>query len=88
MIVNTFHECQAARRYKIVHTVARVLGLRAKSYMYVNKRILAPMVRVGTVPLRLLAIGYGADLVYSPELIAKKLAKSKRFENSLAERVF
>ena len=32
---------------------------------YTNKNILAPMVRIGTLPTRLLALDYGADLVYS-----------------------
>ena len=32
---------------------------------YSNKNILAPMVRIGTLPTRLLALDYGADLVYS-----------------------
>ena len=32
---------------------------------YSNKVILAPMVRIGTLPTRLLASRYGADLVYS-----------------------
>jgi hypothetical protein len=36
---------------------------------------LAPMVRVGTLPSRLLALRYGADLVYSEELIDFRLAK-------------
>jgi len=31
---------------------------------YSNKLILAPMVRVGTLPLRLMALDYGADIVY------------------------
>ena len=31
---------------------------------YVNKLILAPMVRIGTLPMRLLALQYGADIVY------------------------
>lgn len=31
---------------------------------YRNKIILAPMVRVSTLPFRLLALEYGADLVY------------------------
>ena len=31
---------------------------------YNNKIILAPMVRIGTLPMRLLALHYGADLVY------------------------
>jgi tRNA-dihydrouridine synthase 2 len=50
---------------------------------YKNKIILAPMVRVGTLPLRLLALRHGADIVYSPELIAKKLKKTVRMENSM-----
>lgn len=29
-----------------------------------NKTALAPMVRVGTLPMRLLALDYGADIVY------------------------
>lgn len=29
-----------------------------------GKKILAPMVRVGTLPMRLLALDYGADIVY------------------------
>ena len=41
------------------------------------------MVRVGTLPLRLLALRYGADIVYSPELIAKKLLKTNRIENRI-----
>ena len=48
---------------------------------YANKMILAPMVRVGTLPMRLLALRYGADIVYSPEIIAQKLMKCKRVEN-------
>ena len=31
---------------------------------YANKVILAPMVRVCTLPMRLLALEYGADIVY------------------------
>ena len=35
---------------------------------YQGKRILAPMVRVGTLPMRLLALKYGADIVYAEVL--------------------
>ena len=31
---------------------------------YKNLKILAPMVRIGVLPMRLLALKYGADLVY------------------------
>ena len=40
--------------------------------------ILAPMVRLGTLPLRLLALERGAELVYSEEIVDAKLAKSAR----------
>ena len=35
------------------------------SLSYQGKIILAPMVRVGTLPMRLLALKYGADIVYA-----------------------
>ena len=37
---------------------------------YADKLILAPMVRVGTLPMRLLALEFGADIVYT-EVCAK-----------------
>jgi tRNA-dihydrouridine synthase 2 len=43
--------------------------------------ILAPMVRAGTLPLRLLALHYGARTTFSEELIAKKLMGCVRVEN-------
>lgn len=41
------------------------------------------MVRVGTLPSRLLALKYGADLVYTEELIDHKMVECKREENKL-----
>ena len=43
---------------------------------------LAPMVRAGVLPLRLLALDYGADVVYSDEIIDHKLVKSVRRVNA------
>ncbi|TPX47406.1 hypothetical protein SeMB42_g02376 [Synchytrium endobioticum] len=43
-----------------------------------RKRMLAPMVRVNTLPFRLLALEYGADIVFSPETIDRKLLKCTR----------
>lgn len=43
--------------------------------------ILAPMVRVGTLPMRLLALDYGADRVYTEELIDWKILRSVRKYN-------
>lgn len=48
---------------------------------YSNKIILAPMVRVGTLPTRLLALEMGADIVYTEELIDLRLIKCKRTVN-------
>lgn len=44
---------------------------------YTNKLCLAPMVRSGELPMRLLALKYGADLVWSPELVDKKSFNQK-----------
>jgi len=48
---------------------------------YRGKMILAPMVKVGTLPMRLLALEYGADIVYTEEIIDKRLLASDRIEN-------
>ncbi|RCK54498.1 tRNA-dihydrouridine(20) synthase [NAD(P)+] [Candida viswanathii] len=49
---------------------------------YTNKLCLAPMVRSGELPMRLLALKYGADLVWTPELVDKKIILSKRIINT------
>lgn len=50
--------------------------------MYTGKLCLAPMVRSGELPMRLMAIQYGADLVWSPEIIDRKIRLCTRVENS------
>ncbi|XP_017555542.1 tRNA-dihydrouridine(20) synthase [NAD(P)+]-like isoform X2 [Pygocentrus nattereri] len=52
-----------------------------------NKVILAPMVRVGTLPMRLLALDYGADIVYCEELIDLKMIQCERVVNDVLETV-
>lgn len=52
-----------------------------------NITALAPMVRVGTLPMRLLALDYGADVVYCEELIDIKMAKCERIVNDILETV-
>ncbi|XP_042897398.1 tRNA-dihydrouridine(20) synthase [NAD(P)+]-like isoform X2 [Parasteatoda tepidariorum] len=54
---------------------------------FTNKKILAPMVRVGTLPMRLLALECGADIVYTEEIIDYRLLKCKRVENKLLNTV-
>jgi len=48
---------------------------------YRGKLMLAPMVKVGTLPTRLLALHYGADIVYTEELIDWRLLRTERIEN-------
>lgn len=48
---------------------------------YRAKFVLAPMVRIGELPTRLLALKYGADLVWGPEIIDKKLLTCERSYN-------
>ena len=50
---------------------------------YRGKMILAPMVKVGTLPMRLLALEYGADIVYTEEIIDMRLLASERVENKI-----
>lgn len=45
---------------------------------YCNKVMLAPMVRGSLLPMRMLALRYGADLVYTDELIDHSLLLAKR----------
>uniref|UniRef100_A0A8C7E8R7 Dihydrouridine synthase 2 n=1 Tax=Nothoprocta perdicaria TaxID=30464 RepID=A0A8C7E8R7_NOTPE len=52
-----------------------------------GKSILAPMVRVGTLPMRLLALDYGADIVYCEELIDIKMLQCKRVVNDVLDTV-
>ncbi|KAM7534154.1 hypothetical protein Aperf_G00000109723 [Anoplocephala perfoliata] len=49
--------------------------------------VLAPMVRVSTHPMRLLALKYGASYVYTEEIIDYKLLRTKRIENSTIDYV-
>ena len=44
-------------------------------------KVLAPMVRASTTPLRTLALAYGADLVYSEELVDRSLTQTIRQVN-------
>lgn len=48
------------------------------SELFRNKLILAPMVRMNTLPFRLLTLDYGAEMVYSEEIIDHKMLRSER----------
>lgn len=48
---------------------------------YRGKLVLAPMVRSGELPTRLLSLLYGADLVWTPEIVDKKIITCNRSFN-------
>lgn len=48
---------------------------------YANSLCLAPMVRSGELPTRIMALQHGAHLVWSPEIVDKKLMRTTRQEN-------
>jgi tRNA-dihydrouridine synthase 2 len=48
---------------------------------YRNKVVLAPMVRIGELPNRLLALQYGADLVWGPETVDRAIIGTQRMLN-------
>uniref|UniRef100_A0A6B2L863 DUS-like FMN-binding domain-containing protein n=1 Tax=Arcella intermedia TaxID=1963864 RepID=A0A6B2L863_9EUKA len=54
---------------------------------YNNKVILAPMVRVGTLPMRLLALHYGADIVFGEEIVDKALLSATRTVNDALDTI-
>ncbi|XP_045111326.1 tRNA-dihydrouridine(20) synthase [NAD(P)+]-like isoform X2 [Portunus trituberculatus] len=53
------------------------------SGQYRGKVIVAPMVRVCTLPFRLLTIDYGTDLVYTEETIDYKMLRSIKRQNDV-----
>ena len=49
--------------------------------LFLDAEILAPMVRANTTPLRLLALSYGADLVFTEEIIDRSILTCDRYVN-------
>lgn len=49
--------------------------------LFMDSEILAPMVRASTTPLRVLALSYGADLVYTEEIIDRAITGTDRIVN-------
>jgi tRNA-dihydrouridine synthase 2 len=61
----------------------RATGSDTKSFLEKLRggMVLGPMVRVSTLPLRLLALEHGASAVWTEEMVAKKVATCQRVEN-------
>ena len=51
-------------------------------WSYRRKLILAPMVRVNSLAFRTLCAEHGCDMLYSEEMVAASLVKSRRVENA------
>ena len=54
---------------------------------YRGKVVLAPMVRSGELPTRLLALQYGADLVWGPETVDKSMIGTTRRVNPITSTI-
>ena len=54
---------------------------------YRGKVVLAPMVRSGELPSRLLALKYGADLVWGPETVAQSMIGTTRRYNPITSTI-
>lgn len=66
---------------RIMTSAAKRVPIPRNGVDYRGKIVLAPMVRSGECPSRLLALKYGADLVWGPETIDKALIGTTRHEN-------
>lgn len=85
----TVHTCCLLSRFGMLRflrsamtamTTPRV-PIPANGVDYRGKIVLAPMVRSGELPSRLLALNYGADLVWGPETIDRALIGTSRRVN-------
>ncbi|ATY59862.1 tRNA dihydrouridine synthase [Cordyceps militaris] len=66
---------------RIMTEAVRKVPIPAKGVDYRGKVVLAPMVRSGELPSRLLALKYGADLVWGPETIDRAIIGTTRKVN-------
>lgn len=54
---------------------------------YRGKVVLAPMVRAGTLPTRILSLRYGADLVWGPETVDRSMIGTTRRVNPVTKTI-
>ena len=72
---------------RIMTTAPKKVPIPRNGVDYRGKVVLAPMVRSGECPSRLLALKYGADLVWGPETIDRALIGTTRHENPVTKTV-
>ncbi|ORY57095.1 hypothetical protein BCR35DRAFT_355514 [Leucosporidium creatinivorum] len=66
-----------AKRQRLQSPPSSVANVQAE-LPYADGLHLAPMVRIGTLPMRLLALEYGATLVWGPEIVDKAIIGAVR----------
>jgi len=69
-----------SERLPLGHDVPRV-PIPSRGVDYRGKVVLAPMVRSGELPSRLMALKYGADLVWGPETIDRAMIGTRQRVN-------
>lgn len=73
--------CQAAPSLALPSAVDGSSIQERADALFRNAEILAPMVRASTTPLRTLALSYGADLVYTEEIVDRSITTCDRVLN-------
>ncbi|PSR90466.1 hypothetical protein BD289DRAFT_452378 [Coniella lustricola] len=71
----------------MAEVTSKMVPIPSKGVDYRGKLVLAPMVRTGEMPLRLLALHYGADLVWGPETVDYSLIGTTRVVNPTTKTV-
>lgn len=74
-------------RQALQHIMTSTVPISKNGVDFKGTIVLAPMVRSGECPSRLLALKYGADLVWGPETIDKALIGTTRRENPITKTV-
>jgi len=67
--------------------LARKVHEAGMEWSYRDKLIMAPMVRISSLPMRMLAYSYGADICYSEEMIDRKIIKTIRKIDPITGRI-
>lgn len=73
--------------FRTIMTSSKRVPIPRNGVDYRGKIVLAPMVRSGECPSRLLALKFGADLVWGPETIDKALIGCNRRENPVTKTI-
>ncbi|KAL7798098.1 FMN-linked oxidoreductase [Trichoderma ceciliae] len=72
---------------RIMASEVKMVPIPRRGVDYRGKVVLAPMVRSGELPSRLLALKYGADLVWGPETVDRAIIGTTRRYNEATQTV-